>query len=355
LAVAHLLASETAQPSRDGQTYTAFPNLLAFSGQAPCLERDGHQVVVGTHNTHPVLGRLGLLHTHRIVYPLTFGGPDGTDDWSLADWCGQCHRKHGLVVWTDAFDPPLGHAGEALADLILGDIDALELDPAGLHRLRAWYQLLNAGLRVPLVGASAKDSNRTPLGALRTYARPSSETALGYTAWVEAVRAGRTFVTAGPILHFVVDGHDPGAVLDRPADAQPLCLIAEAAGHEPFERVELIANGAVVGSGPVRARAEHALPAGGWLAARCWGGGRLLAHSSPVYLTVPDRPPPVDPAAVAALVGYLECCREWVDRAGRFTSDKARQHLLGFFDAARQALLARPGASGTIDTPAPPA
>src|SRR5205085_9559734 len=104
------------------------------------------------------------------------------------------------------FDPKTGHAGEALADLILGDVDALELDPVSPARVRAWYRLLDAGLRVPLVGASGKDSNRTPLGALRTYARLDPGRPLALAGWVEAVRAGRTVVAAGAMLSLEVEG-----------------------------------------------------------------------------------------------------------------------------------------------------
>src|SRR5262245_49014052 len=92
----------------------ALPNILAFSGQKPVLETAGHVVAVNTHNTHAKLGSLGLLHCHRVIYPLTLA--DG-DDWSLADWCDQCHRKQGLVVWTNSgvIDPE--HTfGEPLAD-----------------------------------------------------------------------------------------------------------------------------------------------------------------------------------------------------------------------------------------------
>src|SRR5207247_343650 len=89
-------------------------NLLAFSGQELALEfpgplistglmsfqeTPGTLVVVNTLNTHPVLGQLALLNTHRIVFPLRFGGSAGLDDWTLADWCDQCHRKGGLVTW----------------------------------------------------------------------------------------------------------------------------------------------------------------------------------------------------------------------------------------------------------------
>jgi hypothetical protein len=353
LAVVNLLASETAIAGRDGQTYPAFPNLIAFSGQQPCLERDGHIVVVNTHNTHPVLGRLGLLHCHRVVYPLTFGGPDGTDDWSLDDWCGQCHRKRGLVVWTDAFDPKAGHAGEALADLILGHVDAVEMDLTGPHRWRPWYQLLNAGLRVPLVGASAKDSNRTPLGAYRTYARCAADVPFSYTAWIDAVRAGRTVVTAGPILTVRVGEAGPGDEVER--EGGPLHVRFGARGIEPYERVELVVNGSVAASGDgSEAESEIQPPAGGWVAARCWGGGRVLAHTSPVYVRAAGGAPAADPDAVAALDRHLVRAREWVVSEGRFANPKSRDRLLAIFDAARQALLARSCPAGTIETPAPP-
>src|SRR5207253_10214880 len=105
-----------------------------------------------------------------------------------------------------AFDSKIGHAGEALADLILGDIDALEIDPASPKRLRAWYQLLNAGLRVPVVGASAKVSNRTPLGALRTYSQRVVRQPFALGDWIEAVRSGRTVISGGAFLTLDVNG-----------------------------------------------------------------------------------------------------------------------------------------------------
>ncbi|HEX4591407.1 MAG TPA: CehA/McbA family metallohydrolase [Gemmataceae bacterium] len=347
LAVVNLLACESVVASQSGKVYASVPNLLAFSGQKSCLEHDGHVVAVNTRNVHTVLGRLGLLHCHRVVYPLTFGGADHTDDWSLDDWCGQCHRKNGLVVWTDAFDPKAGHAGEALACLILGHVDALELDPGSPQRLRAWYKLLDAGLRVPLVGASAKDSNRTPLGVLRTYAHCGAEP-FSYTAWVNAVRSGRTFVSAGPAdFAFKVNGVIPGE--ETPPNGGLLRISAAVRGVEESDRLEVLLNGAVITATPGSAsEMDFAAPAGGWLAARCWSGGRLLAHTSPVYVIPGRASPAIDPTAVSFLDQHLARAREWVETQGRFTKPKSREHLLGTFDAARQALLARLRLSGTI-------
>ena len=44
------------------------------------------------------------------------------------------------------------------------------------------------------------ESNRVLLGSPRTYARLQAGQEFTYKAWIEAVRAGRTFVTNGPLL-----------------------------------------------------------------------------------------------------------------------------------------------------------
>jgi hypothetical protein len=292
---------------------------------------------------------LALLHCHRIVFPLTFGGGrDGTDDWSLDDWCGQCHRKGGLVVWTDAFSHAVGLGGEALADLILGRVDAIEWDPDSYRRMRPWYHLLNLGLRVPLAGASAKVDNSRALGAVRTYARLPGGQPYSLALWIEAVRAGRTFVTEGPAVRFTVDGGGPGASLARTAHGPGLAVRAEVEGTDPIRWIEVVANGEIIGRGPSPLTLSHPLPAGGWLAARVWAPGRLVAHTSPVYVSVAGTSPPVPPAAIDFLLTHLDRTREWIETQGRFEKPKSRAHLLGVIDDARQQVLARAGSSGTI-------
>jgi hypothetical protein len=342
------------------ERHPAVPNILAFSGQEPALEMPGHLVVVNTYNSHPTLGALGLLSCHRVVYPLSFGWHGEPDDWSLADWCDQCHRKGGLVVWADgrglrAVDNYLDC--ESLADLVLGKVDALEVEGSpfpSLESVGEWYRLLSGGLHVPLVGGSRKYSNRTALGCLRTYARVAEGTEFTYRSWVEAVRAGRTFVTTGPLLHFTANGQGPGATLDLPA-ASPVRVEAEAHSLIPFERLEVVANGAVVAAAPsvgaggeAVLETEVTLPEGGWLAARCRGPERFpiqggYAHTSPVTVRVGGRPPKTDPAAVAGLITHLERMLAWVEREARCENDKQREHLADIFRGARDVLTGRQG------------
>jgi hypothetical protein len=301
LDVVNVLATSFMVLALDANTYTTTPNLLAFSGQTPALERDGCQVVVNTLNAHPVLGKVALLNSHRPVFPLTFGGED-TDDWGVCDWCDQCHRKKGLTVWVDAFEPSAGvTGGEALVAAILGKIDAIEV--ASEQRkvpLLPWvYRLWDAGYLVPLVGASAKDSNRGVLGSVRTYARAEE------VGWLDAVRAARTFVTTGPLLTLTRDG-------DR--------VRASALAQGTLTPVEIVANGQVIATGESTA---EAVVGPGWVAVRCPAQSGF-AHTSPVAVGEPVR----KPEAIAALRGLVLQTREWAETYGQYANPKRKQALL---------------------------
>lgn len=285
LDVANLLATPFPVLALDANTYATTPNLLAFSGQVSALAGEGCSVVVNTFNAHPVLGKVALLHSHRPVFPLTFGGEE-SDDWGVCDWCDQCHRKHGLTVWAEAFEPAGGLiGGEALVAAVLGKIDAIEVTDAPRKvPLLPWvYRLWDAGVLVPLVGASAKDSNRTALGTTRTYVRAEGG------SWVDGVRAGHTCASVGPRLAPPADGTAPAG-----AD-----LVT---GH-------------------------------GWAAVRS-APGTPFAHSSPVRTGPPAR----NPDAVAALGNLIAGVGAWAEAHGRYAHPRRKDALLARCAAARAIL-----------------
>lgn len=258
LAVVDLLIRE----GSNGQTPT-LANISAFSGQSPALARDGHHVVVNSRNDGPG-GRLLLLNCHRVVYPLSFG--EG-ERWTLLDWCDQCHRKGGLVVaddWLDRANP------ELLTDDFLRHIDAIRYLPG--HPLEPWFDVLNRGFRLPLVAGSGKQSNREVLGAWRTYAQLPPDQPFDYRAWIDAVRAGRSFVTRGPLLRFALERNE--------LQAEAMALLA-------LERLEIVHNGAVVAteSRPATTlRTRVSVPASGWAIARCVDHRGVAALTAPAYL-----------------------------------------------------------------------
>jgi hypothetical protein len=343
---------------------TIVSNITAFSGQRPALEIPGHMVVVGTQNWHPHLGSLGLLNSHRAVYPLRFGAPpEEWNDWSLAAWCDQCHRKGGLVVWSDFqfllcdLDPEWPCGGEALADLILGKVDAIEFDSLGWEESlgrEEWYRLLNCGLKVPLVGGSAKQSNLDALGSVRTYARLNEGEDFSYKNWIEAVRAGRTFVTNSPLLTFTVNGQDPGSTITLDRAGQMVRVRAEARSAVPMDYLEIIRDGecvarkAAAGSLPSAViETELEIPRSGWLAARCGGTHELFtsdvrqtvsAHTSPIYVHVAGQMPRPTEADVAPILRLLEASLQWVQSDARFQKEKNREALAAIFQSAANVL-----------------
>ncbi len=263
-------------------------NILAFSGQRPALEFPGYLVVVNTLNTHPGHGRLSLLNCHRVVYPLTLDGSPGWERWTMADWCGQCHRKNGLVVWACAepLPAPLSHHVDAF------EIDHFDDSPFAV--LQQWYDLLNAGLKLPLMGSSGKNSNADVLGGMRTYAKLNLGEEFQYKNWIEAVRAGRTFISNGPILFLHVNDHDLGATIHLEKLGATVRVQAEVHSVFPIQSLEILLNGKVVAE-TSKDTLEIDLPIaeGGWLAARCRGQPQIIdrpvnqlwfAHSSPVYV-----------------------------------------------------------------------
>ena len=381
VAVVNLLAKDCVLASKGQREHRTFSNILAFSGQRPALEMPGHVVVVNTTNWHPTLGRLLLLNCHRPVYPLTFGGPAGEDDWTLADWCDQCHRKGGLVIGDDFFGHfPDSQYGELLADLILGKVDALQVSEfprpdrgAHFHNscawalaewlgspkpppLAEWYDLLSSGLHVPLVAGSGKESNLGWLGSARTYAQLEDGQEFSHESWIEAVRAGRTFVSTGPFLSLSVEGQGPGGLLELPSSGSRIRVRAEARNYRPIHRLEVLLGGAVVaeaeGTGsPASAVIETEVavpmaPLSEWLAARCWGKdddapqGWTAAHTSGVYVQVEGKPTRPYRDIVDCYTRELDKTLAWVAHAAR-CDDKHRERLANIFRSAKEELVKR--------------
>jgi hypothetical protein len=335
-------------------------NVLSFSGQQPALDIPGHMVVVNSFNHHPSLGHLALLNCHRMVFPLKFGGINEKDDWTLTDWCDQCHRKGGLVIGLNAFKGALDHHQEILADCLLGKVDALmAMDDlaieqyAELHHscLALWSALLACGIRIPLVGGSGKASNCDLIGNTRTYAKLAVDEPFTYKHWIEAVRAGRTFVTTGPVVSLEVNGHGPGHVVDLESPNQLIRIRAEARANSELEALELIINGRTVrsvrpASGGTEAvlEFETEMSESSWLVARCGGPyqwprfSRLAAITSPVYVQVDGLPIKADSTTIAALNKDLDYMLEWAARKAR-CDDKHRERFASIFRSAKEELL----------------
>jgi hypothetical protein len=340
-----------------GDLYTNMTDLPWGSMADPAGRRI---VVVGTENRQNQLGHLALLGAHRPIHPFASGGPPegrlaGALDVLLADWADRCRAAGGLVV---AAHFPLPYA-EIAADIVAGKIDALETqalapgldDPAVLE----WYRFLDLGYRLPIVAGTDKMSAEVPVGAVRAYVHLLSDDPLSFDTWAAAVRAGRTFVTSGPILELAVDSHEPGDVIRMRSAGRLEAAVRVRAAQPVITDLELIVDGRVVAAaaaGGVTSLELHEtleIGAGAWIAARSRSGDviesafttSMAAHTSPIYVEVDGRP--FIPKAEAGVVveRIIEGARTWVNELAAVAEPAERARMVAFLDASLATLRER--------------
>jgi len=125
--------------------------------------------------------------------------------------------------------------------------DANRLPPPrgnGFWTQEIYYQILNCGLRVPPSAGSASGVLPNPVGYNRVYVYCGKT--LTWAKWWEGLRAGRSFVSNGPLLRCKANGKLPGHVFTVPA-GKTLRLNVEAKldSRDPVAKLEIIRNGRV--------------------------------------------------------------------------------------------------------------
>jgi hypothetical protein len=217
-----------------------------------------------------------------------------------------------------------------------------------LETCELWYRLLNCGIRLAATAGTDTFMNTVNQGQFsnppagdRVYALVEEE--FTSEAWCEAVRAGRTFVTNGPMVSLEVNGNVPGDAFDVEA-GEAIGVVVEVGSYVPIDRVELIVNGEVVASvdaddGHQSALLAHELKieASSWIAARAIGGrhrlaldAHVFAHTSPVYATV-DGKAQTDAECAAYFVEWIDRLTELAARRAKYPDDASRERVAALF------------------------
>jgi hypothetical protein len=114
----------------------------------------------------------------------------------------------------------------------------------GLWTQEIYYHLLECGVRLPPSAGSASGVLPNPVGYNRAYVQ--LDRPLTWEKWWEGLRAGRVFVTNGPLLRVRANGEWPGHVFKmKEGETLHVRLDALLEGRDPMSQVEIIRNGRV--------------------------------------------------------------------------------------------------------------
>ncbi len=288
-------------------------------------------------------GHLMLINIPQLIEPLSRGllVDDASPDYPpLVDACREARRQGGLAIWCHN-----GIGMEAPIAAALGDLDGLNLfDPFWMDpEYDIWYALLNCGIRLPV----STGSDWFVCSSNRVYVDIEGD--FSYEAWLAGLRAGRTFITDGPVLRFTVDGRRPGNdLLAAGPGTRRVEVTVEWAGAKPLTPLEVVGDGRVIvreelTAGALTGTFWIAVDANelGWLAARGWGRARtsyghaLWAHTSPVYLRA-TAARAIRRADAGAFVMDIDRSIDWIGSSGRFDNAAQRTRMLELFGEGRQ-------------------
>ena len=350
-----------------------FTNVGDITGDSSGCSTEDTLVWVGTENRHHMLGHLSMLGAKGDpVFPMCGGGPSeaffGDPEYCLlTEWAQRCREQQGVNI-RPHFPGPVC---EDPTYIVLGLLDGAEMrscgdptqGPQSSASLAEWYRYLNCGYRVAVAGGTDKMSAGTPVGGSRTYARLLPDRPFTFDSWAQAVKAGRTFVSNGPLIHLTVEGKEIGEELRLPAGGGTMQVEARATSIWPLHKLEIIVNGEVVDATVAKQhetemamRSSVALPRSSWIAARCtsmfrkhqimMGSGYLGAHTSPVYAIV-DNQELFNPTDAMYMLTLLEGSVAYLNTLGTRASEQRHQEMIEIIHKAEQHLHTRLQNNGT--------
>jgi hypothetical protein len=236
------------------------------------------------------------------------------------------HELGGLTGFAHQGMSFHGYRGMTL-NILRGKIDFLELAqfcvPEGPLPVEHYYRFLDMGYKVTALAGSDFPwcgPKFAQIGNARFYAYAGKP--FRYDRFFDAVRAGHTFVTTGPMVFLTVNGKMPGDTL-AVARGSKLHIEAEGTGT-----VQIIGHSKVLGQAPGKVALDLPVNTGVWIAARVDNGPGQVAHTTPVYVTVDGRfeNPANLTQNIAISEGFLQEIEAELAHPGTNLDDQAARH-----------------------------
>ena len=164
-----------------------------------------------------------------------------------------------------------------------------------------YYALLNCGFRLAPTAGTASGVHPVPLGYSRVYVHTGGEFDLD--AWLRGLKAGRSFVTTGPMLFVTVDGKLAGETLSfNGPPPHEVTVDIESVSAKPVTQTDILVNGTAAesivpdlaktteGAWRVSLRRRVLIKESSWLAVRSVevqpDGRKRFAHTAPWHFSV---------------------------------------------------------------------
>ena len=344
-----------------------------FNGRLDPISTPGCEIRVSQEVRDWQMGHLTLLNLTNLIsgYPDVGGTMEyyrSAPQWDLVRAMRATREQGGIIFWSHFASLP---GAQSPIGIALGLVDGIELitwnDPTQLPNhwspwqnsgmfqaefpimrpLDLYYQYLNAGFRVPIAAGTDKFADDIPFGSNRTYARVKESTT--YAAWIESIKAGKAFVSNGPMLDFDAGGPEFGEIMGFHGTNRFKARVT-ARSILPFTTLEIVVNGqtvahktiaipnnpAVDGVYSMQVETTVELTRSAWVAARVAEhpdlrshilprGLSVFAHTGPIYF-LQDGHKVREEASIAYLRKYVEGVLHWLGTNPPFTNESDRQN-----------------------------
>ncbi len=347
-----------------------------LTGEPYRLSSD-NRILYYTQEFRGSYGHVALLGLQRFIMPL-IGGARGTPyapDVLKLEHMDAARAQGGITGFVHPYNGPVDTPQRAAgADIPVhvalgrGDFfDVISVASRELESAEMYYRMLNCGFRLAATGGTDNFSDvwlDPSGGTARTYVHVEGAPPLTFSAWLDAVKAGRTFGTSGPLLFLSVDHPSLGAAGQRLEPGDEIRIDGDAsrtfdvdikvASMVPLDRVELLLNGEVVhtwetgeyasadGSFTWAGSASIEIPGSGWMAARAIGppskyvGDTFpFAQTSPVYV-VRDGVTYTSAQDAQFLLDTINVLWERVEQRDSWNTAEERGAYLDAIDEARR-------------------
>jgi len=256
------------------------------------VQEGGYALVSGQEEPRSTFGHIIGLNTTSLARDLAT-----YDFYDLA--FQRLHRQKGALVGFAHFswngcDLPRGFPWYVTT----GELDFIELLQFSRINALDYYDYLNLGFRLTAAAGSDTPWGST-IGEVRTFVHTGGTRELVIDDWFENLRQGHSFVSNGPVLEFSVDDQLPGSDLKR-ATGDTVKIHAKVLSHPAIglpKALTLVGNEGVLQevlnpheSFELSLELDRVVRESQWIVVSAVCENGALAHATPIYVVVNERP-----------------------------------------------------------------